>query len=316
MSRFFANKSRQSLKVLNKNTINKLAVFFKEHQDQNDSKNSEENPNNNSQWPEVTGVIDNLRKLSKNSKETRVNKLDVSRTEFIDKLGNVISNLKEVEQTPRMRQTDLYSLLTSDCFLWKGELDTLGKQEPFIVQNLFVLKERFEGVYRDDSGINYELAGSFSPRTHQFEIIGISMDKDRSFKFRGELKPDFTLQGEIAHRPSIKPLSSLHLKLLGVTAKANLINKINHSNSHKNLPCVYKKTSTLIYIMIRIDNTFVFGSGVKDDETNIFSLELSFKEKKYRTELFVQSQKDLQDLSSNTLRFNSPQYFLELIVDK
>lgn len=314
MSRFLANKSRQSLTVLNKNTMNKLAEFFNNNQDTTPSKESDSQ--NSTHWPEVSGVIDNLRHLSKSSKRTQFNNADVSRTEFLDKLGNVISNLKEVDTSPKMRQSDLYSLLTSDCFLWKGELDTLGKQEPFIVQNLFVLKDRFEGVYRDDGGINYELAGSFSPRTHEFEIIGISLGKDRSFKFKGSLEEDFTLSGEITHRPSIRPPSNLHLKLLGVICEANIINKVNHAQSHKGVTCLYKKTSTLLYVMLRIGKGFVFGSGVKDEETNVFSLELSFKEKKFRTELFVQSQRDLQDLNSKNLRFNSQLHFLEILVTK
>ncbi len=54
-----------------------------------------------------------------------------------------------------------------------------------MIDNLFIIYDRLEGIFVDNEENIYELAGSLSYRTKEFEIIGLSMDKTKSIKVRG-----------------------------------------------------------------------------------------------------------------------------------
>lgn len=48
-----------------------------------------------------------------------------------------------------------------------------------------MIYDRMEGLFVDDEGVQYEIVGSCSFRTHEFELIGLSKNQNSSLKIKG-----------------------------------------------------------------------------------------------------------------------------------
>jgi hypothetical protein len=197
---------------------------------------------------------------------------------FLAKLSNIIGNLRKV--TRDQEDEEIQNLLVEECFSWKGDLVTLGKTEDFVMSNLFILKDRIEGVYNDADRLSYELAGSFSLRTNEFEIIGMSKCKSRSIKFKGSMNSKFELEGTLTSRPMNQAPSNLRLKMVGLSAKAELF-EVEESQLKKGIPVLIKHTAHLIYGILKLDNSYMFLSGIKGTK-GLFSIEIMAKHRSFR----------------------------------
>jgi hypothetical protein len=197
---------------------------------------------------------------------------------FLAKLSNIIGNLRKVSK--EQEDDEIQNLLVEECFSWKGELVTLGKTEDFVMSNLFILKDRIEGVYNDADRLSYELAGSFSLRTNEFEIIGMSKCKSRSIKFKGSLNSKFELEGTLTSRPMNQAPSNLRLKMVGLSAKAELF-EVEEGQLKREIPVLIKHTAHLIYGILKVDNSYMFLSGIKGTK-GLFTIEIMAKHRSFR----------------------------------
>ena len=300
MHKNIIKRSRQSFGVLNQNTISKLAELIKNFRPEKKNKRS----------TDLNSQKGNSRQIEFNSKNEQEEK-----SEFMGKLEKIITNLREVKtKQKKLEQSQLYVLFGDKCFIWKGEMETLGKEEEYVVENMFIIRDRIEGVFCDSNNVNFEMAGSFSHRMNEFEIIGMSLKKDKSFKFRGSIKSNFQMVGRVTFRPSSRAPSNLSLSFIGTKGLVNFKNFAGEENNFQNLPVVYKKTANLIYMMINNNGKFIFGNGIKDESSGLFSLELSWKKKKFHSDLFVQMEQDIPQIESQKMEFMSENGELEIII--
>lgn len=299
-----SSQSRQSFNLLNQETLSKLKSIIKDSQVRHKLSGS--------------GIpIDHSTSKIKMVMDIKSPQTEPQKSQFLVRLEKIISNLKEVKSKPKkLSQGELYNLFGKNCFSWKGELETLGKSEEFIVENMFIIKDHIEGVFSDSENVNYQMAGSFSHRTSQFEIVGLSFLKDKSFKFRGRLSPSFELEGQIIFRPSSRTPSNLKLNLIGVVCHVNWVHLTDESRSEYRLPIVYKRTDSLIYLIINRDGKFMFGNGIISEENQLYSLELTWKDKRHRTQLFQQVEVDRNGAPVKGFCFQSDDVLLEIITKK
>jgi hypothetical protein len=306
LKKIISAQSRQSFGMLNQETMSKLASMIKDQ--------TKISQLSNSGFP----IEESISKIKVMGMKQNDSKNGTPKSEFLMRLEKIISNLKEVRTRPedKIQQGDLYSLFGKNCFSWKGELETLGKNEEFIVENMFIIKDHIEGAFCDSENYNYEMAGSFSHRTHEFEIVGISMLKDRSFKFGGKMNDAFELTGQIMFRPFSRAASNLKLILMGVRCHLNWINKNDSTKSKYALPIIYKRTANLIYLMVNNDGRFVFGNGIMNEDNGMYSLELNWKEKRFVSEILEQREFDSEGNKSKGFIFESETSVFEIISKK
>lgn len=305
LRKIISTQSRQSFGILNQETISKLTDIIKDHSKINNLASS------------GLPIENSISRLRGAELTPEPSKQETPKSEFLMRLEGIISNLKEVRVKPKkIAQGDLYSLFGGKCFSWKGELETLGKSEEFIVENMFIIRDHIEGVFCDSENYNYEMAGSFSHRTLQFEIVGISIKKDKSFKFRGHMTPSFQLVGQIMFRPFSRAASNLNLVLIGVRCHVNWLSKVDESQTKLALPILYKRTDNLIYLMVHVDGRFVFGNGILNEETGLYSIELTWKEKRFMSEVLEQKTHDLEGNPTKGITFESETSVFEIISKK
>lgn len=234
--------------------------------------------------------------------------LDSGNTAFLHKLSSIIGNLRKVSQ--KEEDKGIQALLAEDCFSWKGELVTLGKTEDFVVSNLFILKDRIEGVYSDADLLSYELAGSFSLRTNDFEIIGMSSCKSRSIKFKGSLNSRFELEGTLTSRPLNQMASNLRLKMVGSSARAELF-EVEEARFRKEVPVLIKKTPHLIYGILKMDASYMFLSGAKGKD-GLFSVEVMARKRSFRNIVLRQELVEVSETEAEILKFKNSRIHLTI----
>ena len=198
--------------------------------------------------------------------------------EFLGRLAQIFNGLKSQDRNEHSQE--LKEPLNEKCFGWKGEMTTLGRQEPLLISNLFILRDRIEGVYLHADKTIYELAGSYSKRTNQFEIVGISICKTRSLLFKGVFQSTFHLEGRLTWRPISHAPSNLKIKMNGVTGTAEIF-EIEEGKRTKNISVILKQTTYLIYGIFRMGKSFLFLSGVRKKNRG-FEVELMGRQKGFR----------------------------------
>lgn len=79
---------------------------------------------------------------------------------------------------------------------------------------MYIINDQIEGVFIDENEELYELVGSCSYRTKEFEIIGLSQSKTKSIKIRG-LIDGLKLKGNFSIKPSKSPDSQIEFQMGG-----------------------------------------------------------------------------------------------------
>jgi hypothetical protein len=294
-------QSRASFSMMNediRNRLDRLTLPNGEPSSRNDRVNSLNS--------ELEETRNRLKSIGHSQKKSHF--INSQNSAFLNKLTNIIGNLRKVSKNEE--EKEIQELLTEECFCWKGELVTLGKTEDFVISNLFILKDRIEGTYNDADRLSYELAGSFSLRTNEFEIIGMSNCKSRSIKFKGSLNAKFELEGTLTSRPLNQTASNLKLKMLGVSAKAELF-ELEEGKLKREIPVLIKKTAHLIYGIIKMDNSYMFMSGVKG-KNGLFSVEIMSRKRFYRGMVLTQEILDVSESGDEVLKFKNKKIHLTI----
>ena len=203
---------------------------------------------------------------------------------FQKKLSNALRGLKQVV-SDSIKFSPYRFDHNSENISWVGNFVTLGKAEQLVFDNLYIIGDTIEGILTDSDEISYELAGSYSVRTKEFEIVGMSFDKTKSIKIKGELQ-DFKLKGHMSKKPNTGPSSNVEIKLLGFEGKMTL-RLFAAKQVHENLPVVLKLTNSYLYGMALFEKDYVFLNGVRDKNEG-YGLEINTNNKKIKNVVLMQ----------------------------
>lgn len=219
----------------------------------------------------------NLSKLKNSGTPTNESHI-TEEDEFKRKLSKALKQLKQTESLQYNNWQHRFDL-ASENITWVGHRNILGKEEAFVIENLFILDDRIEGLYIDEKNIAFELAGSYSVRTKDFEIIGLSHDKTKTVKFKGDFR-NFELSGTLINRSTNSPQQSFAARMFGYDAKCD-IHILNEESSTNNLACILKVTDNYLYAIIVFDKDYVFLNGYKNKALH-FNVEINTMSKKLK----------------------------------
>lgn len=158
------------------------------------------------------------------------------------------------------QKTDKTTDQNDERIYWIGHIETFGKKEVLVFDNMYILSEIIEGVLTDSDQTIYELAGSYSCRTKQFELIGMSSDKKKTIKIKGSLSK-FTLKGELMRRMQSENVSSIEIVFFGIETLLKISFK-NENTVFENVEGRFKWTEHFLYGMIHFENDTFFVNGV------------------------------------------------------
>ena len=223
------------------------------------------------------GKVDENQKLHE-SEEIIQKMMSQDDDPFKRKLSKALKQLKQAESEKYSRWQTRFDPSSEDI-TWVGHRNILGKEEPFMIDNLYISGDRIEGYYIDEKGVNYELAGSYSTRTKDFEIIGMTQDKTKSIKFKGEFK-DFHLKGTFMNRSYNGPKESFEVKMFGYEAKCDV--SINKDNQIGDLPCILKISDKYLYAIVSFEKTYIFLNGYKN-RFNVFHIDVDSMSKRLKS---------------------------------
>lgn len=216
-----------------------------------------------------------------------------NKNDFQRKLSNAVRGLKQVISDSI--KNSLYRFdHNSENISWVGNFVTLGKKEQLVFDNLYIIGDTIEGIFTDSDEISYELAGSYSVRTKEFEIVGMSFDKTKSIKIKGELQ-DFKLKGHMSKKPNTGPSSNVEIKLLGFEGKSTL-RLLGENVLYENLPMVLKLTNSYLYGIVLFEKDYVFLNGVRDRNEG-YCLEINTNNKKIKNVVLMQMRNGSDDQS-------------------
>jgi hypothetical protein len=207
---------------------------------------------------------------------------------FQKNLSNALRGLKQTV-SDSIRRAHYKFDQNSENVNWVGTFVTLGKEEQIIFDNLYIIGDMIEGIFTDADGVSYELAGSYSLKSKEFEIVGMSFDKTKSVKIRGELA-NFKLRGVMSRQPASGPSSNVEIKLIGYESKA-LIKFYSNGVSFENLDATFKLTSAYLYGMIAFEKDIIFLNGVNEKEIG-YGLEINTSNKQFKNNVLIQAKSE------------------------
>lgn len=222
----------------------------------------------------------NLKHNSENKIVTFEPKLQV----FQEKLVNSIKGLRKLFHEG-LNAVYQKTEENTENISWVGRIITLGREETIIFDHLYIIEDVIEGVLTDEQGIVFEIAGSYSARTCEFELVGMSLDKKKTMKVKGALD-NFVLKGILSKKPEMQASSQVQLKFFGISAKVDL-SKEEHSINLKGLEGYIKVTNTYIYGFILFEKEVLIISGIKHPEFG-YGIEISCHNKKLKGSTAVQ----------------------------
>ena len=221
--------------------------------------------------------------------------------DLTEKLSTALKRLKTITKKKDKQQKN--NAIITENFNWQGLINTLGKEESIVINNLVINGDFVEGTYNSDN-IIYELAGSCSLRTKEIEIIGLSTDKKKTVKIKGFLK-GFKIIGNFLKRPSKVPDSTISLELKGYKCKSNF--KIKKTLI-QNAESMIKVTEHFIYGIVIFDKEYLFILGNRRDK-DIFFIDIVCSVKGIRKHSLFQDLKNNVSGTSATSRIQENLFF-------
>lgn len=215
--------------------------------------------------------------------ELNASKNQFVRNDFQTRLGFALRGLKQVV-TESIKQCRYKFDNDSEHISWVGNFVALGKEQQIIFNNFYIIGDAIEGIFTDIDDVNYELAGSYSSRSKEFEIVGLSFDKSRSVKLKGEFN-NFKLKGKMTKKPFAGPPLDFEIKLLGNEGKAT-VRFFSENSIHENQTVVIKVTDSYLYGIILLEKDYVFLNGVSDKLG--YGIEISSSNKKIKNNILVE----------------------------
>jgi hypothetical protein len=218
-------------------------------------------------------------------KELNLKHNSILKNDFKDNLTLALRDLKQVVENSIGRSVFKFDHNKNENISWVGNFITLGREEQVVFDNLYIIGDIIEGIFTDVNEVSYEMAGSYSSKTKEFEIVGMSFDKNKSIKFKGELT-NFKLRGVMTKKPANGPSSNVEIKLLGHESKA-VVHLLSSGVIYENLESTFKLTKSYLYGMILFQKDYIFLNGFKDKDSG-FGLEINSTNKLFKNNLLIQ----------------------------
>ena len=215
--------------------------------------------------------------------ELNASKNQFVKNDFQTRLGFALGGQKQVV-TDSIKQCRYKFNDNSEHISWVGNFVALGKEQQIIFNNFYIIGDAIEGIFTDADDFTYELAGSYSSRSKEFEIVGLSFDKSRSVKLKGEFA-NFKLKGKMTKKPFAGPALDFEIKLLGYEGKA-VLRFFGDNSVNENMSAVLKITDSYIYGIILLDKDYIFLNGVSDKLG--YGIEISSSNKKIKNNILVE----------------------------
>lgn len=199
---------------------------------------------------------------------------------FDQKLNEALKTLRQVNREDSPYDFKNYKV-EEESVNWVGVKTTLGKEQRFIVKNMYIIMDQFEGIYVNEEEEIFELVGSASFRTKEFEIVGLSQSKEKSIKMKGTFE-GFKLKGKFSQYPSNGVNSLIELKMTGQVGKMRM------ETAEK------KALVENLDAIVNISDKFLFGIA-HDDERYFFLLGFRHPQQPFFLEVYS-TLKDLKKM--------------------
>lgn len=247
------------------------------------------------------------KKLIAENKKKENNRLNQSG--FGHVLNNALKDLRTIDDQD-FNPTEQLRLARGESISWIGTLDTLGKQEKIIIESMLIIGDRIDGVYTDEAGDVFELAGLFSARTRECEIIGLSTSKTKSIKIKGKLT-DFEISGKIFRRPSNEAYSLINIKMFGIEGKLKM--KLKSDPESDYFACLLRLTDMYLYAMAVIGKEYLILTGFLGSNGAV--VEVSSTSKKIKTGILyeTEAQKNRNDDSEKVLKLKNSEMEIDVV---
>ena len=213
---------------------------------------------------------------------------------------------KIVESKARFEET------TNETISWVGRLTNLGREDTFVFDHLYFISDVIEGILKDSDEVTYEVAGSYLARTGEFEMVGMSIDKRRSIKFKGNFE-NFMLKANVTRKPNMNTVSQIQIKLFGHSGVAIIKNLADEDLPQDKLSCYVKLTKNFIYGFILFEKEHLVISGVRHPQIG-FGIEISCHNKKFKGISLMENKME-ENQSEKTLRFTNANYEIVIQLD-
>lgn len=235
--------------------------------------------------------------------QTKISKSNLN-DDFQRKLSTALRQLKQIDPTTDGLWQSRLTLLSEDI-TWVGHKTLLGKEDIFIIINLVMFEDRIEGLYIDEQDVSFELAGSYSARTKEFEIVGLSNDKTKTIKFKGEFN-NLQLIGTLVKRPYNGPQMSFNAKMFGYDAKCD-INIINSDSHFDNLPSILKIADNYFYAIVMIDKDYIFLNGQKS-KNNFYKIDIKTMSKRLKNCSLIEVVEKNEEMQAKLSELNEKRF--------